>query len=1229
MKTRLVKIVIGFFLLGTTIWIFSIFQNPALDLTKNSKRLERLIADFSNRSQNFTKTKEFQTTIKSLKEEIMSAGSRKLIPKLGENRMDLQVYVNGGIRFWSTNVGETNLILKSNIGLSIRKFKTGWYLINKINSGKVTFLFFTPVQYQYKVSNQFLKDGFTGDYKIPEFFKLSVKNTGTSQPILSPEKKVALAYLNLNLDTYSQTLKPGQGILLLLVIFCFLYLFYQLNEAAYESKSWLVSILNGVILPLLIFLELEVYFSGHRPINLPIFNSKIFEDLPLFPSLGAFTFLLILLAWLTYFFRNLMPKVSVIRMKENKYFIGIIGFFGIGAASLGFIFLLKSLIYHIKLPLDLTDIFNLNPLIFLVLCLIGFTWLIFYYVLTTIITQLKRLKLFNWENIVSFGLILTATSYFIWRIDNLILSLIIIGFLLFTCFLGQKSRLLYFGISLLMASLITSFEIDQLIHKDEREYRISMARQLANSRDTVTENLLSDIGSDLGSDANLGKFIISISRGSDKELNQEIQKLYFERNFPNYDIQAYVYSANNILLLGPDNVSLDIFLAVSKNPETRKISDRFFQAPGKLGLNNYFGIIPLLSSGDKKTSITLVIRLNARFIRENNSFPILLLDKKDVNNQKSSEYSYAFYKGGSLIDKYGKYPYSIFSKEFNSSFPSKKPYYLETGGYEHLVYPTKPNGQIIVSVPISNLYKQGSLFSYVLCFFILFFGFLIIDFYISERLNKIKSVKDLYLNFTSFRLLYKTRIQVSIVASVFLSLLVIGWITLAYVRNQYSLQQNDFLSNQTDNLREAFEHEVPTDSINRPSENINRQFLDFSAGHAQDLNFYNTQGELLYTSLTKVFDRGLLSQKMAPSAFYQMFVSGRTEFIQNEKIGSLTFLSAYAPIRNNNNQVTGYLNLPYFANQIELRQRLSAFLNSLVNVYLITFLLIGIFSIFLANSLTNPLGLVQKTFGQTKIGKRNQPIPWKRDDEIGDLISEYNTMIQTIEESTLKLAQSERESAWREMAKQVAHEIKNPLTPLKLGVQHLERSWKEKDPNFDEKFKRFNKTFIEQIDSLTNIADEFSNFAKMPLAKTEVVNLINVLGLLINLFKSAENINFNFLFDHSMQYLIFADRDQISRAFTNLIKNGIQSIGESPNGKIEIRIIRIDKLVTIEIEDNGCGIPEEIYPKMFHPNFTTKSSGTGLGLAFVKNVIKQIGGEIRFNSIVNRGTTFIIEIPVD
>jgi two-component system nitrogen regulation sensor histidine kinase NtrY len=151
----------------------------------------------------------------------------------------------------------------------------------------------------------------------------------------------------------------------------------------------------------------------------------------------------------------------------------------------------------------------------------------------------------------------------------------------------------------------------------------------------------------------------------------------------------------------------------------------------------------------------------------------------------------------------------------------------------------------------------------------------------------------------------------------------------------------------------------------------------------------------------------------------------------------------------------------------------------------------------------------------------------------------------------------------------------------------------------------------------------------MPLAKTEVVNLINVLGLLINLFKSAENIHFNFLFDHSMQYLIFADRDQISRAFTNLIKNGIQSIGESPNGKIEIRIIRIDKLVTIEIEDNGCGIPEEIYPKMFHPNFTTKSSGTGLGLAFVKNVIKQIGGEIRFNSIVNRGTTFIIEIPVD
>jgi nitrogen fixation/metabolism regulation signal transduction histidine kinase len=458
---------------------------------------------------------------------------------------------------------------------------------------------------------------------------------------------------------------------------------------------------------------------------------------------------------------------------------------------------------------------------------------------------------------------------------------------------------------------------------------------------------------------------------------------------------------------------------------------------------------------------------------------------------------------------------------------------------------------------------------------------------------------------------------------------VIGWITLAYVNNQYKLQQRDLLSNEINNLRIVFEREMPTDSLYRFSEKNNRLFLDFSGGHSQDLNFYNTDGDLLYTSLPKIFERGLLSQKMSSNAYYEMFISGRTEFIQDELIGKLKFLSGYTPVRNNlNNQVMGYLNLPYFANQIELKQRLSGFSNSLINVYIICFLLIGLFAIALANSLTNPLSLVEKSLGTTQIDDINKPIPWKRDDEIGDLISGYNKMIQTLEDSAKKLAKSERESAWREMAKQVAHEIKNPLTPLKLGIQHLERSWKEKDPHFEEKFIRFTKTFIEQIDSLSAISTEFSNFAQMPIAHEEKINVVEILDMVIQLFRSTENLKIELLYDIQKAYLIFADKDQISRAFTNLIKNAVQSIPESRPGMIRVGIEDLNEKIRISIEDNGIGIPREFYPKIFQPNFTTKGSGTGLGLAFVKNVVVQAGGAVDFNSTEEIGTQFIIEFPI-
>jgi nitrogen fixation/metabolism regulation signal transduction histidine kinase len=290
---------------------------------------------------------------------------------------------------------------------------------------------------------------------------------------------------------------------------------------------------------------------------------------------------------------------------------------------------------------------------------------------------------------------------------------------------------------------------------------------------------------------------------------------------------------------------------------------------------------------------------------------------------------------------------------------------------------------------------------------------------------------------------------------------------------------------------------------------------------------------------------------------------------------------------------------------------------------------IGFIAFFIANSITYPLTLIEEQLRETKIGKKMDPITWKGNDEIGKLINEYNRMILELEESTERLAKSERENAWREMAKQVAHEIKNPLTPMKLGLQHLQRAWADEDPNFKEKFERFSATFIQQIESLSLIASEFSNFAQMPLTSKEKVDLKEIITNVVELYKNESDVELNLGYLPSLQSSIMADKDQMIRCFNNLIKNAIQSIPSHRNGEVTIDLMNDNGNILVMIQDNGNGIEEALQEKIFQPNFTTKNSGMGMGLAIVHNIIINANGKIWFQSALNKGTTFYVSIPLE
>jgi nitrogen fixation/metabolism regulation signal transduction histidine kinase len=286
------------------------------------------------------------------------------------------------------------------------------------------------------------------------------------------------------------------------------------------------------------------------------------------------------------------------------------------------------------------------------------------------------------------------------------------------------------------------------------------------------------------------------------------------------------------------------------------------------------------------------------------------------------------------------------------------------------------------------------------------------------------------------------------------------------------------------------------------------------------------------------------------------------------------------------------------------------------------------FSVFISGRLTAPLALLSERLESVGVGRKSEYLSYESEDEIGDLVKKYNRMVDEIDESAKKLAFSEREYAWREMAKQIAHEIKNPLTPMKLNVQQLLKSWRDSAQGFDARIESFSKNQIEYIDNLSTIATAFSSFAKMPGNNPSDVNLTEQILTSLELYKNTENITFKVNWSKENKIIIYADKEQLNGVFSNLIKNAIQSIPTNKAGIIEIGVeVKKDRAI-VKITDNGTGIPDDLKQKMFTPNFTTKSSGMGLGLSIAKRYVENAGGKIWFESHDNAGTSFFIEFPV-
>ncbi|REG89236.1 sensor histidine kinase [Winogradskyella sediminis] len=478
------------------------------------------------------------------------------------------------------------------------------------------------------------------------------------------------------------------------------------------------------------------------------------------------------------------------------------------------------------------------------------------------------------------------------------------------------------------------------------------------------------------------------------------------------------------------------------------------------------------------------------------------------------------------------------------------------------------------------------------------------------------------------RLSLRARINLAMILLVLVASVLIAAVTIYQYSEEAKEYHSERLERKEKAIKQSINFVIRETTYPVTTENIPLIFKDeifeIDAIHNLQINLYDLDGQLLKSS-KRTIQRD--SSDLCLDAEILNTLSNTLEhrYVLKNKVAGQTFQSSYSYIMDEKFKTLGILNLPYLENDDFFNKELKEFLTRLAYAYLLLILVAIIIAYFISKYITKSLRTISDKMNETRLEKRNKKIQIESSsEEIESLVISYNSMIDEIEASAVVLATNEREQAWREMAKQVAHEIKNPLTPMRLTVQSFERKFDPNDPNILQKLKEYSKTLIQQIDTLSSIASAFSNFAKMPAQQSEELNVVLIVKLALDIF------NEDYIHFYAEQDEIIAkfDRTQLIRVVTNLVKNGIQAILETTEEpKIEVRVFTEGENAVITVEDNGSGIAEETQNRIFEPKFTTKSSGMGLGLGMVKNIVETFNGSITFTSQLGKGTIFKVTFP--
>lgn len=1183
----------------------NLFSNKNIDVKQFNQKLN---------SKELLAKKTLKTIVEKSDPAILFSFSNGYTELSNKEGISFFIIENEKSVFWSDrNVAFVPDLSQFEKDSGVIQLKNGWYQYLLKKKNQKSYLALILIKQTSLIKNKYFKNKFHESFELDCSPKILLKQNENAvfdtknNFLFSIENQDCLKRENAN-----------NWIVIILFLIGFLLLVSFVSKQTRKismirnSSPWIVIVL------ILLGRFLVLYFDFFtKYFDLELFSPTVYAQSTMLPSLGQLLISTFSFSLIVYYFSKVIAKLNA----NNKFLVISIAIVW-SLLPLFVADLIAGLITNSKINFDINYLLDLNVYSFIGIGCITLIIITLVLVIKIVLNHFFD-KAFKRNHLIVifwvFSLVSVLIGHFFLGLSLFLTGWSLAVILIFSFKTSSKTSFYRSAALIFVIASTISYGFIHLSKLKEEVNKEFLAKKLSKERDPVAEFLFEEIERKVKSDTIINNGISTYWDSKD-ELDRYIIDKYFGGYWKKYDVNVITACQQiDTILIEPDNINVNCLTFF--NDKIEKETDSPFETNKSLnflysdeGVSSYLSKIKI--NTDTNTYY-LFIELFPKIFSKTEGYPELLLDEKNmVDPINTNQYSYAKYKKGKLIDNIGKFNYSIV---LNKGFRFNNDGFYKTTFDEayHIVYQSDKNTAIILSSPQKSFFNYITTFSYffiITSLLVLFVGL----FYRISPFNWQLALSD-----------FSTKIQLFIIVSIFLSFILFGWATTYYIKKQNVEKNRGLLTEKVQSVLIELEHKLGDRKVLDETmfDEMTYYLIKFSNVFYTDINLYDINGDLLSSSRPEIFDRGLVGVQMDADAYRAMHLLKKSTFTHNENIGEMNFLSTYVPFRNNKNQILAYMNLTYFAKQNELENELSSFYTSLVNVYGLLFLITAIIAVFFANYISEPVRLIKNKISALQLGKSSELLEWQSNDEIGALVFEYNKKVLELEQSAQLLVQSERESAWREMAKQVAHEIKNPLTPMRLSIQQLERLAKDDTQDLSERIERTAKTLIEQIDTLTKIANEFSNFAKMPKANEQEINLIPIIETTLDLYHEEEP-EISLIDNCDGVAMLLADKDQLSRVFNNLIKNAIQSIPSNVEGKILVDVSSKENLLLVKISDNGVGISEDKKDKIFVPNFTTKSTGMGLGLAMVKNIVENANGKIWFDTKENEGTVFYLEFTV-